>query len=519
MLLNGVTSSGKTEIYIRLMDECLNQGKKVLYLVPEIALTAQLIQRLKAVFGHRVGVYHSRFTDDERVEVYLAQSGSGQIPAFPILLGVRSSVFLPYEDLGLVIVDEEHETSYKQVDPAPRYNARDLSIMLAAKCGAKVLLGSATPAVESYYNTLQGKYALVELTERFGGVSMPRIELVDMKQARKDKATSAHFSHRLLQAIRDTVAGGEQVILFQNRRGYSPYLECPTCGYVPSCTSCNVKLTYHKNDRQLVCHYCGQTHPAVYVCPHCKITSMELKGYGTERVEEELLEHLPHLRVGRMDLDTTRNRDAFQRIVADFENHQLDVLIGTQMITKGLDFSRLSLVGVLNADNLLNYPDFRSGERSFQLLSQVAGRAGRRADQGLVLIQTSMPAHSILQQVLLQDYVNFYHAQTEERTDFLYPPFTRLIQLTLKHKNEALLVEFSDVMANDLKKNLSAFVLGPERPVIDKIQHYFLRRFLIKIPKEVSLSSAKSILRGRLSHYLSLDKYKSVKMVLDVDPL
>lgn len=519
VLLNGVTSSGKTEIYIRLMHQCISEGKKVLYLVPEIALTAQLIQRLKAVFGYRVGVYHSKFSDQERVEVYLAQTGTANIPSFPILLGVRSSVFLPYDDLGLVIVDEEHENSYKQTDPAPRYNARDLSIMLASKYGAKVLLGSATPAVESYYNTLQGKYTLVELTERFGGVSMPKIELVDMKQARKDKAASAHFSHRLLQAIRDAVAKGEQVILFQNRRGYSPYLECPTCGYVPSCSACNVKLTYHKNDRQLVCHYCGQTHTAVYVCPHCKITSMELKGYGTERVEEELLEQLPHLRIARMDLDTTRSRDAFQRIVSDFENHQLDVLIGTQMITKGLDFSKLSLVGVLNADNLLNYPDFRSGERSFQLLSQVAGRAGRRELQGLVIIQTSMPSHSILQQVLNQDYVHFYHRQAEERIDFLYPPFVRLIQLTLKHKDEIILAEVADVIAKDLRKTMSAFILGPERPIIDKIQHYFLRRILIKIPKEASLSTAKAMLKARLEQQLSQRRYKSVKVVLDVDPL
>lgn len=519
VLLQGITASGKTEIYIRLINDCLNRGKKVLYLVPEIALTAQLIQRLKAVFGDRVGVYHSKFSDQERAEVYLAQAGVGVVPPFPVLLGVRSSVFMPFDGLGLVIVDEEHDTSYKQTDPSPRYNARDLSIVLATAFGAKVLLGSATPAVESYYNAKQGKYALVELLERFGGVSLPRIELVDMKQARKDQATSAHFSHHLLSAIGDAVAQGEQVILFQNRRGYSPYLECPTCGYVPSCSACNVKLTYHKQDRTLVCHYCGQSHPMLHTCPQCKITAMELKGYGTERVEEELKLHLPHLRVGRMDLDTTRRKDAFVRIVAAFENHELDVLIGTQMITKGLDFSRLRLVGVLNADNLLNYPDFRAGERSFQLLSQVAGRAGRRSEQGLVLVQTAMPAHSILQQVLKQDYTDLYLRQMEERADFLYPPFVRLIQVTLKHANDCLLEEGSRCVADELRSRLPAYVLGPERPVIDKVQHLFLRRLLIKVPKETSLSGVKRHLKETMKQFRQHESYKNIQWVLDVDPL
>ena len=444
-LLHGVTSSGKTEIYIHLIDQVLKSGKQVLYLLPEIALTTQITERLKRVFGNRLGIYHSKFPDAERVEIWQKQLSEQD---YDVILGVRSSVFLPFRRLGLVIVDEEHETTYKQQDPAPRYHARSAAIMLASMFGAKTLLGTATPSIETYYNARQGKYGLVELTERYQNIRLPQIELVDIKELARKKRMTAQFSPLLLQKIREALEHKEQVILFQNRRGFAPMIECRTCGWVPRCRNCDVSLTYHKGMNQLTCHYCGYTYQVPKSCPACGGVELVNRGFGTEKIEDDIRTVFPEARVARMDLDTTRTRTAYERIIADFEEGKTDILIGTQMVSKGLDFDRVSVVGILNADSMLNYPDFRSYERAFQLMAQVAGRAGRRNKQGLVVLQTKSPDLPLIHQVMSNDYFRMYSEQLEEREFFKYPPFYRLVYVYLKHRKEDVLDQAAELMAS-----------------------------------------------------------------------
>jgi len=432
VLLHGVTSSGKTEIYIHLIQKALDEGKQVLYLVPEIALTTQLTTRLKRVFGKRLGVYHSRFSDAERVEIW---NNVLNDKSYDVIIGVRSSVFLPFRQLGLVIVDEEHETSYKQYDPSPRYHARNAAIVLASMHGAKTLLGSATPSIESYFNAETGKYGLVELHQRHEEMQLPEIMVVDTKEAYHKKRMEGHFSDVLIEKIAKALGNKEQIILFQNRRGYAPYIECKACAYVPKCKNCDVSLTVHKVFNTLTCHYCGYTEPIPTVCPVCKTPNLNTKGFGTEKIEDEIRHIFPEARVSRMDLDTTRSKKSYEKLISDFEQHKVDILIGTQMVTKGLDFEHVSLVGILNADNLLNFPDFRAHERAYQLMAQVSGRAGRKNKRGLVVLQTSQPEHTVIGQVIRNDYAAMYKLQTEERKQFKYPPYFRMIQITLRHKD------------------------------------------------------------------------------------
>lgn len=514
-LLHGVTSSGKTQIYVRLIEECLDRGQQVLYLLPEIALTAQMTERLRVHFGPALAVYHSRFNDNERAEIWNKVS-SGEIR---LLVGARSSVFLPFVDLGLVVVDEEHETSYKQFDPAPRYHARDTAIFLAHLHHAKVLLGSATPSIESYYNAKAGKYGLATLKERYGTSNLPEIQVVDIREETRKNNMFSYFSGQLLQGIEDAVAQGRQVILFQNRRGHTPISQCKTCGYTAKCQHCDVSLTYHKSSRKLHCHYCGFSEDPLSICPACGSTHIESKGFGTERVEEELQILLPDVRIGRLDFDTTRGKHGFERVLSEFDDHQYDVLVGTQMVAKGLDFGNVSLIGVVSADTLIHYPEFRAYERAFSLFAQVAGRAGRREDQGKVLIQTYTPAHRVIAQVVAHDYEGMFDAEINERKNFDYPPFYRLIRLDVRHKLQDVAHKGGERLAWLLKQQLEHRVLGPEQPLIARVRNQYIQRILLKIERNgISIAKVKELVRQTITHFSTETPYKSVRVQVDVDP-
>ena len=514
-LLHGVTSSGKTEIYIHLIEEVLRKGQQVLYLLPEIALTTQITERLKRVFGHRLGVYHSKFPDAERVEIWKKQLTD---ESYDIILGVRSSIFLPFKRLGLIIVDEEHENTYKQQEPAPRYHARSAAIMLASMYGAKVLLGTATPSVESYFNAKSGKYGLVQLKERYKEIRLPHIELVDIKELTRQKRMKGPFSPVLVKEIRSALDRKEQVILFQNRRGFAQMVECRTCGWIPKCKNCDVSLTFHKRLNQLTCHYCGYTQSVAASCPACGGVELLNRGIGTERIEEDIQLTFPDVRVARMDLDTTRSRTAYERIIADFEQGKTDILIGTQMISKGLDFEHVNVVGILNADTMLNYPDFRSYERAFQLMAQVAGRAGRKDKQGLVILQTKSPELPVISQVLNNDYEQLYEDQLAERQVFRYPPFYRLIYVYLKHRKEDVLEQAAEMAATLLRTGLGNRVLGPDKPPIARIQTLFIKKIMIKVELTASMTKVRDYLKG-VQRTLSEDaRFRSLIVYYDVDP-
>jgi primosomal protein N' (replication factor Y) len=520
MLLHGITSSGKTEIYIRLIDETLKDNRQVLYLLPEIALTTQIIERLRIVFGSRVGVYHSNFSDAERTEVYnnLLKFSDNE-NRVGVILGVRSSLLLPFDNLGLIIVDEEHETTYKQYDPAPRYNARDAAVILGKIHNAKVILGSATPSLDSYYNSIKGKYGLVNLTERYGKAILPEIRTIDMKRAYWKKKVISHFSEPLLNAIKSALERDEQVILFQNRRGFSPFVQCDDCGFVAKCKHCDVSLTYHKYDNTLTCHYCGYSILMPTNCPTCNSTNIKTKGFGTEKIEDELTLLIPEAKIGRLDLDSTKSKFAYGKILNGFETHAIDILVGTQMITKGLDFGNVSLVGIMNADNLLNFPDFRAYERSFQLMSQVAGRAGRKDKPGEVIIQTTIPENTVIRQVIKHDYKSFFRTQIDERRLFNYPPFCRLIVLSLKHSNHDVLREAGENMKTILKKIFGKDVAGPEPPPVGRIQNKYILNFRIKLKKDANVNYYKELITNTFNQIKSEKKYAGIIIVADVDPL
>ncbi|TBX66620.1 primosomal protein N' [Flavobacterium silvisoli] len=514
-LLHGVTSSGKTEIYTQLIEQYINQGKQVLYLLPEIALTTQLVSRLTQYFGNKVAVFHSKYSNNERVEVWnqvLASSEKAQI-----VIGARSALFLPFSNLGLIIVDEEHEATFKQQDPAPRYHARDAAIVLANAHQSKVLLGSATPSIETYYNATSGKFGLVTLKERFGKVQLPEIQLVDLKDSYFRKKMKGHFSITLIEAITEAFANGEQVILFQNRRGFSPVLECLTCGHVPQCPQCDVSLTYHKYKNQLRCHYCGYNMAKPKNCHVCSSVDIETKGFGTEQIELELAGLFPNKNIKRMDQDTTRGKYSFEKIIDGFKNREIDVLVGTQMLAKGLDFDNVSLVGIMNADNMLYHPDFRAFERSYQMMTQVAGRAGRSEKRGKVIIQTYNPLHNIIQQVTNNDYEGMYKEQLYERKIYYYPPYYRLIRLTVKHRDFEKLKEGSVWLYQVLKQNLSIPVLGPEEPAVSRIRNEYIRTIMIKIPAETSLQATKKTIQKILNSFDSVAQYRTVKVTVNVD--
>ncbi|WP_300728930.1 primosomal protein N' [uncultured Bacteroides sp.] len=515
-LLHGVTASGKTEIYIHLIEQAIQAGKQVLYLLPEIALTTQITERLKRVFGNRLGIYHSKFPDAERVEIWQKQLSEND---YDVILGVRSSVFLPFRRLGLVIVDEEHENTYKQQDPAPRYHARSAAIMLASMFGAKTLLGTATPSIESYYNALNGKYGLVQLTERHQQIQLPHIELVDIKELARKKRMTAQFSPLLLVKMREALDNKEQVILFQNRRGFAPMIECRTCGWVPRCKNCDVSLTYHKGLNQLTCHYCGYTCQVPKSCPACGGVELMNRGFGTEKIEDDVKAIFPEARVARMDLDTTRTRTAYERIIADFQEGRTDILIGTQMVSKGLDFDKVSVVGILNADSMLNYPDFRSYERAFQLMAQVAGRAGRKNKQGLVILQTKSPDLPLIHEVMTNNYGQMYQEQLEERSLFKYPPFYRLIYVYLKHRKEEVLDQAADLMGQYLRKGLGARVLGPDKPPVSRIQTLYIKKIVIKIEQRDSMSKVREYLKDVQRSIMEDERFRSLTVYYDVDPM
>jgi primosomal protein N' (replication factor Y) len=517
ILLHGVTSSGKTELYIHLINKALADGKQVLYLVPEIALTTQLTTRLKRVFGKRLGVYHSKFSDAERVEIW---NNVLNDKTYDVIIGVRSSIFLPFRQLGLVIVDEEHESSYKQYDPAPRYHARNAAIVLASMHGAKTLLGTATPAIETYFNAQNGKFGLVELNQRHEDMAMPEILVVDTKEAYRKKQMESHFSDTLLERIGKALQNKEQVILFQNRRGYAPYIECKVCACVPKCKNCDVSLTVHKVFNTLTCHYCGYTEPIPTICPACKTPgTLSTKGFGTEKIEDEIKLIFPAARVSRMDLDTTRSKKSYEKIITDFEQHKVDILIGTQMVSKGLDFEHVSLVGILNADNMLNFPDFRAHERAYQLMAQVSGRAGRKNKRGTVILQTTTAEHAVIGQVIGNDYAAMYATQCEERKLFRYPPYFRMIQIVLRHRDPNILTQAANKMAADLRAVFSNRVLGPNVPAVSRIQNLYIRHILLKFEVEASAEKAKEILREVTNHVIAEPKFKALWVNLDVDPM
>lgn len=518
-LLYGVTSSGKTELYVRLIMENLEKGKEVLFLLPEIALTSQLINRLRKFFGEKVGVYHSRFNEQERVEIWKSLlAGDKALHDYKIIIGARSSVFLPFNNLGLIIVDEEHDSSFKQHDPAPRYNARETAIYLSKLHGAKVLLGSATPSVESWYNAQQGKFGFARLEKRYGNVSLPAIDVVDLKEEQKKKKMKSHFSSVLLQEIESTLSRKEQVILFQNRRGFSPALECGTCAWVPHCTQCDVSLTFHKHIKLLRCHYCGYSAAPPSKCEACGEPEMKTRGFGTEKIEEELTLMFPEKKIARMDLDTTRARQSMNALIADFEDGKIDVLVGTQMVTKGLDFDNVGLVGVLNADSMLNFPDFRAYERSFQLMIQVAGRAGRRTGTGKVIIQSYNPAHFIIEKVLANDLEDFYRIELFERNNFHYPPFHRLIKITVKTKDQDLTDHAARSLADGLKEHFAERVLGPEYPIVARVRNEYLKSIMLKMEREASPIKTREYINAVISLFRARSEFKNVRLVVDVDP-
>lgn len=514
-LLHGVTSSGKTEIYIKLIEEYLLTGKQVLYLLPEIALTTQLVSRLRLHFGDKVAVFHSKYSNNERVEVWkqtLENSTKAQI-----VIGARSALFLPFENLGLLIVDEEHEQTFKQTDPAPRYHARDSAIVLANFHNAKVLLGSATPSIETYFNTQTDKYGLVTLTERYNDVRMPEVLLVDLKDKHFRKRMTGHFSDLLIEEIAEALSLGEQVILFQNRRGYSPIIECMTCGHVPHCQQCDVSLTFHKHKNQLRCHYCGYSIAKPTHCHSCSSIDLTTKGFGTEQIEQELVSLFPKAKTGRMDQDTTRGKFGFEKIIDSFKNREVDILVGTQMLAKGLDFDNVSLVGIMNADNMLHHPDFRAFERSFQMMTQVAGRAGRSEKQGKVVIQTYNPNHNTIQQVTNHNYMGMYKEQLYDRQIYKYPPYFRIIKLTLKHREFEKLKEGSMWLYQVLSQNLGIPVLGPEEPAISRIRNEYIRTILIKIPNNMPLAGTKKTIQKMLNSFEAVAQYRAIKVIANVD--
>lgn len=515
VLLHGVTASGKTQLYIRLIEQVIQEGKNVLYLLPEIALTTQITDRLKLHFGDKLGVYHSKFNDNERAEVWHKVLNGD----FKVVVGARSSVFLPFQDLGLVIVDEEHESSYKQYDPAPRYHARDTAIYLANIHSAKVLLGSATPSVESYYNAKADKYGLVELKERFGDSKLPEVKIINVTEEGRKEQMFSYFSATLLQNITDALERKEQVILFQNRRGHTPFVQCNTCGWVAKCVNCDVSLTYHKSTNHLHCHYCGHTEPPIQVCPACGLPHIESKGFGTERVEEELELLIPQARIGRLDLDSTKGKYGFDRIITAFDDHEFDILIGTQMVAKGLDFGRVSLIGIINADAMINFPDFRAYERAFSLFSQVAGRAGRRNQEGKVIIQTYTPNHRVLQQVVSHDYEGMFMTEIKERKNYQYPPFCRVIRLDVKHTDRQRTYDAAAQLAILLRAGLGSRVLGPEPPLVSRIRNQFIQTITLKIERNnVSIVKVKELIRQAIT-ILDVDKQnKGVRIAIDVDP-
>ena len=516
-LLHGVTSSGKTEVYVKLLEACLDTGRQALYLLPEIALTTQLIVRLQAYFGERISVYHSRYNVQERVEVW--QHVLQKKPKAQLIIGARSALLLPYSDLGLIIIDEEHDGSYKQFDPAPRYHARDAAIMLGGIHKSNVLLGSATPSIETFFNVRTGKYGYARIDRRFGNVLMPEMELVDIREQMRKKRMKGHFSERLQEAITETLEAGEQVILFQNRRGYAPIVECTTCGHSPQCPNCDVSLTYHQHLKALRCHYCGYHTALPENCLACGSYTLDTKGFGTEQVEEELKGLYPGIRTGRMDLDTTRGKHAYEKIILAFEQQELDILVGTQMLTKGLDFRNVNLVGIMNADNLLNFPDFRAHERSFQLLTQVAGRAGRTQKRGTVIIQTYNPHHQILQQVTTEDFEGMFQEQLYEREQFAYPPANRLIRVTFKHKEYNRLNEAAEWFGQALRTVFRSGILGPEFPVIARIRNQYIKHILIKIPKGQSLPNTKNSIKRIHKSFHAISQYRSVRVIYNVDHL
>ena len=515
-LLHGVTSSGKTEVYIHLIEETLRQGRQVLYLLPEIALTTQITERLKRVFGSRLGIYHSKFPDAERVEIWQKQLTE---EGYDIILGVRSSVFLPFRNLGLVIVDEEHENTYKQQDPAPRYHARNAAIVLASMYGAKTLLGTATPSVETWQNATTGKFGWVELKERYKEIQLPEIIPVDIKELHRKKRMTGQFSPLLLQYVREALDNKQQVILFQNRRGFAPMIECRTCGWVPKCKNCDVSLTYHKGINQLTCHYCGYTYQLPRSCPACEGGELMHRGFGTEKIEDDVKLIFPEASVARMDLDTTRTRSAYEKIIADFEQGKTDILIGTQMVSKGLDFDHVSVVGILNADTMLNYPDFRSYERAFQLMAQVAGRAGRKNKRGRVVLQTKSIDHPIIRQVMTNDYEDMVAGQLAERQMFHYPPYYRMVYVYLKNRNETLLDVMAHTMAEKLRALFGNRILGPDKPPVARIQTLFIRKIVVKIEQNAPMSRARELLLRVQREMIEDERFKSLIVYYDVDPM
>lgn len=516
VLLHGVTSSGKTEIYIHLIRQAIERRQQVLYLLPEIALTVQIRQRLQRVFGNRLGIYHSKYSDAERVEIWKKQLSSAP---YDVILGARSAVLLPFTNLGLVIIDEEHETSFKQQDPAPRYHARSVAIMLARKFGAKVLLGSATPSLESWNNAHTGKFGLVSLMQRYNDIRLPEIEVVDIKDLQRRKMMSGPFSPRLMAAVRKALDNGEQAILFQNRRGFAPMIECRECGWVPHCDKCDVSLTYHKSLGQLTCHYCGTTYTVPEVCPCCGSRNLRGRGYGTEKVEDYVMELFPDARVARMDLDTTRTRNAYERLISDFSAHKTDILIGTQMVSKGLDFDKVSVVGILNADSMLNYPDFRAYEHAFMMMAQVAGRAGRKGKQGLVILQTKSPQLPVITQVVRNDCEGLFADQLDERQAFCYPPFCHLIYVFLKHRDDAVVASASMRLGDILRGWFGSRVLGPDKPSVSKVKTLNIRKIMLKLENGIDLVKVRLYLRKAQAMMGQDAKYRSVQIYFDVDPL
>ena len=516
VLLHGVTSSGKTELYIHLIKRAIDRHEQVLYLMPEIALTVQMQQRLQRVFGNRLGIYHSKYSDAERVEIWKKQLS--EVP-YDVILGARSAVFLPFQRLGLVIIDEEHETSFKQQDPAPRYHARSAAIVLASMYGAKTLLGTATPSAESYHNVITGKYALATLTTRYKDIAMPEIRIVDTKEMQRRKMMTGPFSPQLLAAMRAALDNGEQVILFQNRRGFAPMVECKQCGWVPHCQNCDVSLTLHKNTSQLTCHYCGFTYRVPEQCPNCESRELVSRGFGTEKVEDQILELFPDARVARMDLDTTRTRSAYERIIGDFSAGRTNILIGTQMVTKGLDFDRVSVVGILNADSMLNYPDFRAYEHAFTMMSQVSGRAGRKGKQGLVLLQTKNKDLAVVRQVVTNDFQSFFRDLEQERRDFRYPPFSHLIYIYMRNKDNRVLDSAAMEMGSRLRQWFGSRVLGPDKPAVAKVKTMNIRKIVLKLELGIDLTRVRKYLRDAERQMMDNKQYASLQIHFDVDPL
>ena len=539
VLLHGVTASGKTEIYIKLIQEAIDEGKQVLYLLPEIALTEQIINRLKKYFGDRVGVYHSRYDNNERVEIWQqvmnfrsqqttdngqqsqeVQSSEFKVQSskYQIIIGSRSSIFLPFSDLGLIIVDEEHDSSFKQIDPAPRYSARDLAALMSKMFHARLLLGSATPSFESYYNARQNKYHLVELLERYGGVEMPEIIVSDLRVETRRKTMQANFGSTLIEAMNKTLEEKNQVILFQNRRGFSLRIECDHCNYIPQCINCDVSLIYHKNQNILKCHYCGYTTSVPTECPSCHSTDLKMHGFGTERIEDDLKVVFPDANCARLDLDTTRTKNSYQHILEQFQNKETNILVGTQMVTKGLDFDSVKVVGILNADNMLTFPDFRAYERSFQLMEQVSGRAGRKGDKGKVIIQTYQPQHPVILNVMSHDYVRFYEEQMPIRRQFNYPPYSRLVMVRLKDVDEQKLNKAADALAKIFRQVFRENLLGPEYPVVSRVKNQYIKQMLIKIHKDLNSTKVKEFINKTIEDFKHNTEFKSVKIQIDVDP-